>query len=76
MKALKFIGPGEEIYDDHGQLPRSDLLRHYGYVTHGYAKYDVVDIPTSLFLEKAKELFGISEEVLKKRVSLLDYLEI
>ncbi|KAF2181648.1 SET domain-containing protein [Zopfia rhizophila CBS 207.26] len=45
MKALKHIKAGEEIFNDYGPLPRSDLLRRYGYITNNYAKYDVVEIP-------------------------------
>jgi SET domain-containing protein 6 len=48
MKALKPISAGEEIFNDYGSLPRSDLLRRYGYVTDNYAQYDVVEIPAEL----------------------------
>ncbi|KAH7087597.1 hypothetical protein FB567DRAFT_442801 [Paraphoma chrysanthemicola] len=48
MKALKPIRAGEEIFNDYGPLPRSDLLRRYGYVTDNYAQYDVVEIPMDL----------------------------
>ncbi|KAH9872771.1 hypothetical protein J1614_005165 [Plenodomus biglobosus] len=48
MKALKPIKAGEEIFNDYGPLPRSDLLRRYGYVTENYAQYDVVEIPMEL----------------------------
>src|SRR5437764_5012574 len=51
MKALKPIKAGEEIFNDYGPLPRSDLLRRYGYVTDNYAQYDVVEIPTDLISE-------------------------
>ncbi|USP75710.1 hypothetical protein yc1106_02984 [Curvularia clavata] len=48
MKALKPIQAGEEMFNDYGPLPRSDLLRRYGYVTNNYAQYDVVEIPADL----------------------------
>jgi SET domain-containing protein 6 len=48
MKALSPITAGDEIFNDYGSLPRSDLLRRYGYVTDNYAKYDVVEIPAEL----------------------------
>ena len=51
MKALKTIKAGEEIFNDYGPLPRSDLLRRYGYVTENYAQYDVVEISHSLVLD-------------------------
>ncbi|KNG48379.1 set domain-containing protein [Stemphylium lycopersici] len=51
MKALKPIQAGEEVLNDYGPLPRSDLLRRYGYVTDNYAQYDVVEIPADLVSE-------------------------
>ncbi|KAH7386708.1 hypothetical protein DE146DRAFT_179397 [Phaeosphaeria sp. MPI-PUGE-AT-0046c] len=51
MKALKPIKGGEEIFNDYGPLPRSDLLRRYGYVTENYAQYDVAEIPMELVVE-------------------------
>jgi SET domain-containing protein 6 len=51
MKALKPIAADEEIFNDYGSLPRSDLLRRYGYVTDNYAQYDVVEIPAELITE-------------------------
>ncbi|RYN17336.1 hypothetical protein AA0113_g12206 [Alternaria arborescens] len=48
MKALSPITAGDEILNDYGSLPRSDLLRRYGYVTDNYAQYDVVEIPAEL----------------------------
>ncbi|KAF9695290.1 hypothetical protein EKO04_006907 [Ascochyta lentis] len=53
MKALKSICAGEEIYNDYGPLPRSDLLRRYGYITDNYAHYDVVEIPMDLVIDLA-----------------------
>jgi SET domain-containing protein 6 len=48
MKALKPIRASEEIFNDYGPLPRSDLLRRYGYVTDNYEQYDVVEISMDL----------------------------
>jgi SET domain-containing protein 6 len=48
MRALKDIRAGEEVFNDYGALPRSDLLRRYGYVTDNNAMYDVVEIPVEL----------------------------
>lgn len=45
MKSTKPIQKGEEIFNDYGELPRSDLLRRYGYVTDNYSQYDVVEFP-------------------------------
>lgn len=53
MKALKPIKAGEEIFNDYGPHPRSDLLRRYGYVTDNYAQYDVVEIPMELVSDVA-----------------------
>jgi SET domain-containing protein 6 len=48
MRAVKPITAGEEVLNDYGALPRSDMLRRYGYLTDGYAQFDVVEIPEEL----------------------------
>lgn len=53
MKTIKPVHAGEELYNDFGPLPRSDLLRRYGYVTAQYAKYDVVEISSELIKEQS-----------------------
>lgn len=53
MKTLHAVRAGEELFNDFGPLPRSDLLRRYGYVTDQYAKYDVVEISEELIREQA-----------------------
>ncbi|KAF2823872.1 SET domain-containing protein [Ophiobolus disseminans] len=68
MKALKTIRAGEEIFNDYGALPRSDLLRRYGYATDNYAQYDVVEIP----MELVTEILTVDEE----RMAYLDEQEI
>ena len=50
MRTIKPIVKGEEIFNDYGQLPRSDLLRRYGYVTDNYAAYDVAELTTQFIL--------------------------
>lgn len=61
MKALKPIQAGEEIFNDYGPLPRSDLLRRYGYITDNYAQYDVVEIPFELVAQLASAANVYSE---------------
>ncbi|CAO2649641.1 Nn.00g070260.m01.CDS01 [Neocucurbitaria sp. VM-36] len=68
MKALKPIKAGEEVFNDYGPLPRSDLLRRYGYITDNYAQYDVVEIPMDLVTNVANAA-GIWAE------DRLEYLE-
>jgi len=46
MRSIKKIKEGEEIFNDYGPLPRSDLLRRYGYITDKYAPYDVAELST------------------------------
>lgn len=53
MKATKAIQAGEELFNDYGPLPRSDLLRMYGYVTGNYAQYDVVEFQHDLLVDVA-----------------------
>ncbi|KAK2628603.1 hypothetical protein QTJ16_001706 [Diplocarpon rosae] len=50
MRSIRPILKGEEIFNDYGQLPRSDLLRRYGYVTKRYAPFDVAEISTPFLL--------------------------
>lgn len=77
MRAIKPVFAGEEIFNDYGQLPRSDLLRRYGYVTENYKSYDVAEIstPELLSLFRSKEAFKdlnlnrLSQEDLDSRVS-------
>lgn len=77
MRSIKPIARGEEIFNDYGQLPRSDLLRRYGYITENYGPYDVVEISaqTLLSLFRSKEAFQglnlnpLSQEELDSRVS-------
>ncbi|CAG8290321.1 unnamed protein product [Penicillium nalgiovense] len=53
MKAIKPIQPGEEIFNDYGEIPRADLLRRYGYVTDNYAVYDVLELSLETICEAA-----------------------
>lgn len=68
MKALKSIKAGEEIFNDYGPLPRSDLLRRYGYITDNYAQYDVVEVPMDVVTDTVTAAGAWSEE-------RLDYLD-
>ena len=68
MIALKPIKKGEEIYNDYGQLPRSDLLRGYGYVTDNYKKWDVVEISSDLIIQVASEHCQLGGNDKTKRV--------
>ncbi|KAF2999311.1 hypothetical protein E8E13_004853 [Curvularia kusanoi] len=72
MKAIKPIRAGEEIFNDYGPLPRSDLLRRYGYITDNYAQYDVAEISMDLVTDLAA-VAGIYSEA---RIEYLDEQEI
>lgn len=72
MKALKAIKAGDEIFNDYGPLPRSDLLRRYGYVTDNYAQYDVVEIALELVTDVATSA-GVWSEA---RLEYLDEEEV
>jgi SET domain-containing protein 6 len=56
MRSIAPIKAGEEIFNDYGPLPRSDLLRMYGYSTPNYAQYDVVELLQSDILATAKNM--------------------
>lgn len=55
MRAIKNICKGDEIFNDYGQLPRSDLLRRYGYITSNYKQYDVAEISSGLVTSAFKK---------------------
>ena len=70
MIALKDIRKGEQIFNDFGQLPRSDLLRRYGYVTDNYRKWDVVEVDIEDVVRAVSEFNKLSEKRKKDRVLL------
>jgi N-lysine methyltransferase SETD6 len=82
MRTIKPIRKGEEIFNDYGQLPRSDLLRRYGYVTENYAAFDVAELSTrSIFnafetpdtIRVADQsLAPLEQEQLKTRIELAE----
>jgi SET domain-containing protein 6 len=69
MKALKPIKAGEEILNDYGPLPRSDLLRRYGYITDNYEKYDVVEVAIDLVCDIIQKDGRYTECAIDTRVS-------
>ncbi|KIV89256.1 hypothetical protein PV10_08835 [Exophiala mesophila] len=76
MKSTKPIKAGDQIFNDYGPLPRSDLLRMYGYVTENYSQYDVVEISYDLLLEVANKNPGkdAASQAWQKRADQLDEL--
>lgn len=71
MVALKPIGRGEEIFNDYGQLPRSDLLRRYGYIKDSYKKWDVVEIDIEMIIDTADAHTGLEGSLKEARVSFM-----
>lgn len=76
MRAIKAISKNEEILNDYGQLPRSDLLRRYGYVTDNYRQYDVAEISsdsiTSAFTAPTADHIKLTMPQLKARIELAE----
>ncbi|RAL60164.1 hypothetical protein DID88_000788 [Monilinia fructigena] len=78
MRAIKPIPKGDEIFNDYGQLPRSDLLRRYGYVTDGYSAHDVAEISAELIVSLFRNgkvhasLPKLSQDGLKVRLELAE----
>jgi SET domain-containing protein 6 len=83
MRTIKPIARGEEVFNDYGQLPRSDLLRRYGYVTERYAVYDVAELSTesvlatfsnsgTLHITPNQPLLSLSKEDIQHRVDLAE----
>lgn len=50
MRAIVAIPKGQEIFNDYGQLPQSDLHRRYGYITDRHATYNVAEISTDFIV--------------------------
>jgi N-lysine methyltransferase SETD6 len=72
MKATKPIKAGDEIFNDYGPLPRSDLLRMYGYITDNYAQYDVVELKHDLLVDVAGVKPERNQAWLKREEQLLE----
>ncbi|KAI9864542.1 MAG: hypothetical protein M1813_003031 [Trichoglossum hirsutum] len=70
MRSTKPIQRGEELFNDYGPLPRSDLLRKYGYVTDNYAQFDVVEISFQKIVDVAGEHLEPGE--LEARIHMLE----
>lgn len=68
MKTISPVTAGGELFNDYGPLPRSDLLRRYGYITDGCAEYDVVEVSATALLAG----FIAMDE--KERMQRVDYL--
>ncbi|RMZ82572.1 hypothetical protein DV738_g1534, partial [Chaetothyriales sp. CBS 135597] len=70
MKAIKPIRAGEECLNDYGSLPRSELLRMYGYVTDNYKQYDVVEFGLDLIEQVAGSSRAESKVWQRKKAQL------
>ena len=74
MIAIKAIEKGDEIFNDYGSLPRSDMLRRYGYITDQYKKWDVVELDGEMVSSIASEHIQGTSPDLETKVSLLPHL--
>ncbi len=63
MIALRKITSGQQIFNDFGQLPRSDLLRRYGYTTSNYKRWDVVEVDIETITEAASKYNKLESRV-------------
>jgi SET domain-containing protein 6 len=73
MKAILPIQKGDELFNDYGPLPSSDLLRRYGYLTPNYSKYDVVELPKDCVVNAAIFHFPNSGEWITRQVASQDF---
>ena len=69
MVASKSIREGQEIFNDYGQRPRSDLLRRYGYITDNAKKWDVVELDVETVVQTACKHNKLDEGRMERRVS-------
>ena len=86
MVATKHIKKGEEIFNDYGPLPQSDLVRRYGYVSDEYKQWDVVEISSQIIIKVSMKSKGeninamefpvlLTEKELDERVSICSNLD-
>lgn len=68
MVASKAIKKGQEILNDYGQRPRSDLLRRYGYITDNAKIWDVVELDSMTVIQIASEHHNLNESERNGRV--------
>ena len=69
MTTLGYVKAGDEIFNTHGELPRADLLRRYGYISESYKIWDVVEIYSNKILEVVRAHTELSEPRIAERVS-------
>lgn len=70
MRASKSIRKGQEIFNDYGQRPRSDLLRRYGYITDNAKIWDVVEPDAEVVIRTACKHNNLNEGEMERRVRL------
>ncbi len=70
MVASKAVKKGQEIFNDYGQRPRSDLLRRYGYITDSAKKWDHVELDREAVLQIASGHHNLNHIERNERVSL------
>ena len=70
MKSTRPIVAGDEIFNTYGELPRSDLLRRYGYVADSYTQYDIAEVSLELIEDLAKSQ-GLTRKIIQKAVCLI-----
>lgn len=69
MRTIRDVAQGEELLNDYGPLPRTDLLRRYGYTSALYAPYDVVEVSMDRVVAVATK--GRDEAEVKEKVDWL-----
>lgn len=68
MIASKPITKGQEIFNDYGERPRSDLLRRYGYITDSAKKWDIIELNRTAVIHIASDHHRLSEGERAERV--------
>lgn len=71
MRASKAITKGQEIFNDYGERPRSDLLRRYGYITDSAKKWDIIELNRTAVIQIAGDHHRLSESERTERVCLV-----
>lgn len=71
MRASKAIIKGQELFNDYGERPRSDLLRRYGYITDSAKKWDIIELNRATVIQIAGDHHRLSDGERTERVRLV-----
>ncbi|CAR23146.1 ribosomal lysine N-methyltransferase [Lachancea thermotolerans CBS 6340] len=73
MVAVADIPSGEQIYNNYGEYPNSELLRRYGYVEWSGSKFDCGEMPLETLLKAIEVCLEAPRRLIDKLVEILSH---